>query len=258
MSDGGVHVSVRTGAPWWLWLVILALLAAGGLGGYLWWKGWRLDDGERHPVPPPSTSEMTVADEHEVRVTEQHLVGVRGQAQEMVRAVRDVTLTGDGWGLLPGAELTFELRALAVRRALVRDVDMTVTDDGETVTVDVDSVIRIEHEREGTTTFGRAMREAHATDGWLRSFARRRALDEQAVNTDTLLWQASQDAWQHFGDIDELRRLAVADAGCGVRSVVDALDVTRDVVVRFEGRPVVIDCDVDAREGDVTLDEVEL
>ena len=28
MSDGTVNVSVRTGAPWWLWLIILALLAA--------------------------------------------------------------------------------------------------------------------------------------------------------------------------------------------------------------------------------------
>ena len=258
MGDGTVNVSVRTGAPWWLWLIILALLAAGGLGAWMWWEGWRLYDGERYSPPPPDASETIVADEHEVRVTEQHLVGVRGMASETVHASRKVTLTGDGWGLLPGASLTFDVDAIAVRRALVRDTDLTVLDDGRVVTVEVDSVVRIEHEREGSTSFGRAMEAARAHDGWLRSFARRRALDEQAVNTDALLWQASSDAWHHFGDLDTLKALAVADAACGVESVVDALDIERDVEVTFEGRPIEPQCAPELRDGAVTLEEVEL
>lgn len=258
MSDGTVNVSVRTGAPGWMWVIILALLAAGGLGGWAWYEGWRLDDGERYTPSPPRTSDMIVADEHEVRVTEQHLVGVRGMAQETVHASREVTVTGDGWGLLPGATITFDVDAIAVRRALVRDTDLTVLDDGRVVTVEVDSVVRIEHEREGSTTFGRAMEAAHASDGWLRGFARRRALDEQAVNTDALLWQASSDAWHHFGDLDALKELAVADAACGVESVVEALDIERDVEVAFEGRPIEPQCAPELRDGAVTLEEVEL
>lgn len=265
MGDSTVNVSVRTGAPWWLWLLIIALVAAAGLGGWMYWEGWRVDDGDRHVLPgdrPDDPGATAVGGLDEIRVTEQHVRGVRGSAGETVEAVRDVTLHRDTFAAALGVTestrpaVTFEVRVRAVRRVEARDLE--VHDDGSIVTVRVDGMMLPQDWDEGTTTWPQALAAAQDRSmpgtGWLR----RRAVDGQGIDTQRLLIAAGQDARRIMGDIDDLRDLAAGDAGCGVAEVIDALGLSRDVVVFRAGREVPVVCGGVQPPRTVTLEEVDV
>lgn len=262
MGDGTVNVSVRTGAPWWLWLIILALLAAGGFGGWVWYEGWR--EHEVRPSGPSIVADVGSSTETEeidnVVVTSAHLRGVQGKATEIVDATQNITVYRETFMSVLNLSrhqtpaFTFKVFVEARRDATVGSDQLTISDDGETVTVNIRNVAVEEH-REGVTTYTAQLRKAQAEDSRFATFLRRRAVDAEGISTDGIIFSAAQEAFMFMGEIEHLETLAAADAGCNIIDIIDGLRIERDVEVFLNGQPVPADCDVQPKSTLVELEE---